>query len=252
MFVRIGKWDIIVPMNTFIKDSPPAPKAGGRPSLDDLRGMMREKFPEAHVAQDTHRVLQKGNVYRTGVPCLDEVGIVEGTVTEIACGAGLSSGGGVLLAGMIMRAREQRRLVALIDGVDSFDPQGLGADACDLLLWLRCRHLEEAMKVADLLLRDGNVRLVLCDLVLNPLRDLKKQAAGVWYRLKNLAEESGAAFVVFTPEPLVSCAHLRLVLDKTLTLAALDQTMDEIETGLRLRVEKGGRAVEGQRSTRAS
>jgi hypothetical protein len=231
-------------MNTLIKDSRAS-------SLDDLRGMMREKFPEAHASQDTYRVLQKGNVYRTGVPCLDEAGIVEGTVTEVAS-TGLSNGSAVLLASLILKARAQRRFIALVDGMDSFDPQGLGPDACDLLLWLRCRTLDEAVKVTDLLLRDGNVRLVLCDLVLNSAKELRQVPNNVWYRLRNLAEESGVAFIVFTPMSLITCAHLRLVLDKTLTMSAFDQTLEEIEQDLKPRIEKGRNVQLPERSIKAS
>ena len=241
-------------MNIFIKELPENEEQK-RPSLDDLRGMMREKFPEAHLAQDAHRALQQGVVYKTGVPCLDDIGIGEGTVTEIAS-TGLSNGSGVLLASLVVKARKQQRFIALIDGIDSFDPQGLGPGACDLLLWLRCQNLEEAIKVADILLRDGNVRLVLCDLLLNPLHEQQRQPGSVWYRLRNLAEESGVTFIVFTPQPLVNSAHLRLVLDKMLTLAAFDQTMEEIEATLKPRIGKGRNitlpASDLERATRAS
>ena len=99
-------------------------------------------------------------------------------------------------------------------------------------LWVRCCEVKEVLKAADLLLRDGNLPLVLIDLVLNATRELASVPGGVWFRLRNLVEESGTVLVTFTPRRVVSSAHLRLALDKTLSLEAFDHTQEELEKSL--------------------
>jgi hypothetical protein len=55
------------------------------------------------------------------------------------------------------------------------------------LLWMRCTKALEAVKAADLLLRDGNFPLVIVDLILNSPEELRKIPQTTWYRLQRLA-----------------------------------------------------------------
>ena len=206
-----------------------AEKAPGM--VADLRQLLREKFPEAHRTSAEEAAAAAVDCFETGLPCLDRIGLPHGSVTEIVS-AGSGSGSGIMLASLIINAARRRRYAALIDGRDSFDPQSLGPDACDTLLWVRCREVKEVLKAADLLLRDGNLSLVLLDLVLNATRELAKVPSGVWFRLRNLVESSGTVLVTFTARRVISSAHLRLSLDKTLSLEAFDHTQEELEKSL--------------------
>jgi hypothetical protein len=76
----------------------------------------------------------------------------------------------------------------------------------------------EAVKAADLLLRDGNFPLVILDLVLNPANELRKIPQTSWYRLQRLVEPVTTAFLVLTRRSMVSSAQVKLMLDNCWTL----------------------------------
>ena len=113
--------------------------------------------------------------------------------------------------------------VALIDGCDSFDPQPLGNACLSHLLWVRCDKAFEAIKAADLLLRDGNFPLVIVDLVLNPRAELRKIPQTSWYRLQRLVEPTSAVCLVLTRQSMVGSAQLKIVLDNLWTLKTFEK-----------------------------
>src|SRR5438552_2824675 len=117
------------------------------------------------------------------------------------------------------------RPVALIDGRDSFDPQPLGNACLRHLLWVRCNKAFEAIKAADLLLRDGNFPLVIVDLVLNPPEELRKIPQTSWYRLQRLVEPISAVCLVLTRQSMVGSAQLKIVLENFWTLETLKKIM---------------------------
>ena len=89
---------------------------------------------------------------------------------------------------------------------------------------MRCRKATEAIKSADLLLRDGNLPLVLMDLQLNEAKELNQIPGTTWFRLRNLAEQTAAALIALTPRQIITSAHLRLHLQGTHTLAETKDT----------------------------
>jgi hypothetical protein len=111
-----------------------------------------------------------------------------------------------------------QRTIILIDGRDSFDPTTNGSEACGQLLWVRCRQASEAIQAADLLLRDGNLPLILMDLQLNASKELNRIPGTTWFRLRNLAEQTAAALITITPAPIITSAHQRLHLGSHQTL----------------------------------
>ena len=94
---------------------------------------------------------------------------------------------------------------------------------CGNLLWVRCTKALDAVKAADLLLRDGNFPLVVLDLVLNASAELRKIPQTSWYRLQRLVETAPTAFLVLTRASIISSAQLKLSLDNAWTLADLEQ-----------------------------
>ena len=127
--------------------------------LDDLRHLLAERFP--------HLPSTIGGQFQTGQSLLDTVlgdGLPKGAITELSsaqCSAGTAS----LINALLRSAYRDRYFLALIDGRDSFDPQPLGNICLRNLLWVRCTQAIEAVKAADLLLRDGNFPLVILDLI---------------------------------------------------------------------------------------
>jgi hypothetical protein len=115
------------------------------------------------------------------------------------------------------------RPVALIDGCDSFDPQPLGNAGLHHLLWVRCNKACEAIKAADLLLRDGNFPLVIVDLVLNPRAELRKIPQTSWYRLQRLVEPTSVACLVLIRQSMVGSAQLKIVLENLWTLETFEK-----------------------------
>jgi hypothetical protein len=83
------------------------------------------------------------------------------------------------------------------------------------LLWVRCSKASEAIKAADLLLRDGNFPLVIVDLVLNAPEKLRKIPQTNWYRLQRLVEVVPTACLVLTRYEMVSSAQLKLLLENS-------------------------------------
>ncbi len=184
-----------------------------RSTIIDLRNLLSERYPQPQTPPQTHLV--------TGLTALDQAaggGLPKGGITEVTSPQ-LSSGSALLICRLLQTAHEQRTFLVLIDGRDSFDPGGAGNLAN--LFWIRCRKTIEAIKGADLLLRDGNFPLVVLDLVLNPPEELRKIPQTNWYRLQRLVEPTATALLVLTRRSMVSSAQLKLVLENRWRLADL-------------------------------
>jgi hypothetical protein len=185
--------------------------------LIDLQKLLAEKFP--------HSPLIAGTRFRTAEPLLDSVigdGLPKGAITEISSPQ-LSAGSASLISNLLRAACQARYFVALVDGRDSFDPTPVGQPCLRHLLWVRCHHALEAVKAADLLLRDGNFPIVLLDLVLNLPNELKKIPQTSWYRLQRLVEPTSTAFLVLSRHSMVASAQLKIMLENKWTLATFEQ-----------------------------
>ena len=116
-----------------------------------------------------------------GLSFLDQTiggGLPKGAITELISPR-VSAGSASLIHALLEAAHRNRYFVALIDGRDSFDPSasgGLGNAWLHSLLWVRCTKTLDAIKAADLLLRDGNFPLVIVDLVLNPPAKIERRS----------------------------------------------------------------------------
>jgi hypothetical protein len=199
----------------------------------DLRKLLAQRFPEA-VRPATADALA------TGMANLDaalEGGLTKGAITELSSPSG-TAGSASIVAALLRRACSERYFIALIDGRDSFDPQSLASSALPHLLWIRCREASEAMQAADLLLRDGNFPLVILDLVLNPVAELRRIPSSHWYRLQRLVEPAPTAFLVVTPQSMVSSAQWKLVLENRWALPQLDWEAKELQAEMKMRRQR--------------
>lgn len=223
-----------------------------------LRGLLKDRFPEAHrqapvvspppspeIALPSSSLPEAppspavpGPDFPLGIPLFDALddgrGLPPGTLAEVVCRR-RGGGVGVLIAGLVQAAAtSQRRYpLALVDGADSFDARVLGDSPetaeilCRHLLWVRCRHrIDQALQATDLLLRDGNLPLVILDLQLCRPAEVRRGVPGgssAWYRLRTLGEKTGTTLLAFTAEPVVSSAPWRLELDQAWPLEALDR-----------------------------
>src|SRR5258708_5301773 len=202
-----------------IDGSPPgsSPSRAARPFcpappglIVDLRNLLAERFPRAPSPAAT--------VLTTKLSFLDNAiggGFPKSAITELISPKP-SAGSASLIHALLQCAQRDHYFLALIDGRDSFDPSAFGAgSALRHLLWVRCTKASEAIKAADLLLRDGNFPLVIVDLVLNAPEELRKIPQTNWYRLQRLVEVVPTACLVLTRYEMVSSAQLKLLLENS-------------------------------------
>jgi len=183
----------------------------------DLRNLLAIRFPQAPMPVGTRLV--------TGLAFFDQPvggGLPKGAITELISPR-RSAGSASLVHAFIRGAYRDKYFVALIDGRDSFDPCAVANSILHQLLWVRCIKALEAVKAADLLLRDGNFPLVIVDLILNSAEELRKIPQTTWYRLQRLVESVSTACLVLTRYEMVSSAQLKLVLENSWNLETLEK-----------------------------
>ena len=197
-----------------------------RRKIIELRELLASKFP-ASCARPPARML-------TGVDVLDDLlggGLAKAALTEVICPL-QSAGSGTLIHALIEAAKSSKQPLGLVDGANSFDPDGLQNDQLASLLWVQCMEPKQAIQAADLLLRDGNLALVILDLVMCPVRDVQAIPSSSWYRLQRVTEGNGSVALVFTPIPVVASAACTLRLDHGFELPALDRLRDQLTASL--------------------
>ena len=189
----------------------------GSGKIIDLRKLLAERFP--------HPAISPSARLPTGLSFIDSIigsGLPTGAITELITPR-MSAGSASVVSALLQTAQRAGYFVALIDGRDSFDPGPLGNLCLRHLLWMRCRKAVEVIKAADLLLRDGNFPLVIADLVLNPVEELRKIPQTSWYRLQRLVEPTSTAFLVVARHSMVSSAQLKIVLENAWALQSFNQ-----------------------------
>ena len=200
-----------------------------------LRQLLADRFGPSKLAEE--------EIYVTGLTALDKIGIPRAAVTEI-----ISSGasGTLLLYGLLHALIQKGERVILIDGADSFGPEGLPQSDLDRLLWLRCISATEVIKAADLVVRDGNIPVIILLLTLNSEGELRKVPSTAWHRIQMMTEKSGVSTLVFSARAQVGCAQLRLSVSGSFPVPKLHGLRDELLPFLSLQVER--RRVRQERS----
>jgi hypothetical protein len=192
--------------------------------LTELRELLAQKFPVCE--------LKPAGVLPTGLARIDEAegGLRRGAVTELV---GPTSAGGLLTEALLAVLRREGLFGALVDAANTFDPQGTESAR---LLWVRCANATQAVKAADLLVRDGNLPLILLDLQLTPARELRRIPASTWHRFQRLVEPTSIAFVVLATQPMVEGTQVRIAVRQRWALAAMRERRRDLLTRLELKV----------------
>jgi hypothetical protein len=202
-----------------------------RANIVQLRDLLGHRFPQVRMA--LAEKTPRRPCFATGLLQIDGLlqgGLPKGLITELVS----SQPGGTLVLRRIVRIAGQRRQrAAVVDGCDGFDPTGLTNELLAGLLWVRCHDAAEALKATDLLLRDGNVPLVILDLHHNPAAQLRKIPGTTWYRLQRIIGPTPTALLVITPHALVSSAEARLSLANQWTFPAWTQTEEDLISGVK-------------------
>jgi len=199
--------------------------------LIDLRKLLAERFPRPSSPPTS--------VLPTGVEFLDQItaggGLPKSAITELITPK-TSAGSASLIHALLCSAQRDRHFITLIDGTDSFDPGSSDKAALQHLLWVRCRKAFDAIKAADLLLRDGNFPLVIVDLVLNSLEELRKIPQTSWYRLQRLVEAVSTACLIINRHGIVASSQLKIVLENSWMLPDLEN--ENAISNLRFRIQR--------------
>ncbi len=211
-----------------------APRLRGT-AIVDLRNLLAERFPQPITTPVAHLV--------TGLPEFDQAiggGLRKGAITELVS-PNISAGSALLICALLDAAHHAGYFLALVDGRDSFDPAPVGNARLSNLLWIRCAKAAEAIKAADLLLRDGNFSLVILDLILNAADELRRIPQTNWYRLQRLLEPAPTVFLVLTRHSVISSAQCKVVLENKWSITDLEQDHNAARFHVRVERVHGGR-----------
>jgi hypothetical protein len=179
--------------------------------LEALRILVAEKFP-----QPSRRL--NGRL-RIGCKAFDQNGgFLRGAITEV-CGSG--AGGSLLLTAVLDAAVRDGLFVGLIDAANSFEPSNWADEHLRRILWVMCGAAGPAIRAADILLRDGNLPVVILDLQMLPAQQLRRIPVSTWHRFQRVIEPADTVLAVLTPQPVVEGAAARMAIRTELTLEAM-------------------------------
>jgi hypothetical protein len=179
--------------------------------MEELRALVAEKFPQASRSQEGRLPI--------GCKTFDQKGgLLRGAVTEV-CGS--IAGGGLLLTAVVDAAVRDGFFVGLIDAADSFEPSDWMDEHLSRILWVMCGSAGPAIRAADILLRDGNLPVVVLDLQMLPMSQLQCIPASTWHRFQRVIEPTATVLTVMTPQPVVEGAAARMAIRTDLTLDAM-------------------------------
>jgi hypothetical protein len=195
----------------------------------------RAKLAELRAAIARHQSAPlrfSPGLMETGLSPLDlplSGGLPKGGMVELVCPA-QRAGASTMMASLLRHRASHNQWSALIDGGDQFDVQSAGATALSRLLWIRCHNAKEAFHAADLLLRDANLPLILFDIRGCPDKELRKVPSTTWYRFQRILEPTAVALLALTPSPQIPCALVRLEVDSTFGLEAMEEESESLVT----------------------
>ncbi len=195
--------------------------------LAALRQLIAEKFPVC--------ALKSAGFFVTGLSAFDESegGLRRGAFSELV---GPLSAGALFTDAMLAAIERERCFAALVDVGRTFDPQGANPALLARMLWVCCANPMQAVKATDLLLRDGNLPLVILDLQSVSLRELRRIPASTWHRFQRLVEPTSTALVALTTQPMIESASVRIAVRQRWTLAAMRARRRELLTRIEAQV----------------
>ncbi len=213
-------------------------------NIVDLRKLLAERFG---AAVRPRKAIAPAAI-PTGIPALDSVlegGWPKGGVSELV-GHGIGSGVVQVLHAWIRQTAWEGQFLAVVDAGDSLDVDALEPQMLARILWVRARSADEALRAADLLLRDRNFPRVVVDLKPCPAKALGRISGSIWHRFRRLTEHHGTTAVVLTPFPLVSGAACRVQVSADPELDRIYSGPDAVLESLRFELVRSGVLQVGQ------
>jgi hypothetical protein len=162
----------------------------------------------------------------TGLSGLNEHlggGLPKGHLTEIISERGPCGGGGLVMAAMLSRVRQEQQYVMLFDVGGSFTAESFPPEDLEALLWVGCASPFESLEALDIASRDENFSLFLLDWRNCLRRDWSGLKSSLWYRILGQLREREAAAVLFASEAVTSVAKQKLQVRIPVTCGRLDE-----------------------------
>jgi hypothetical protein len=204
--------------------------------MEALRELVAEKFPQSPCKLEGRLPI--------GCKVFDQKGgFLRGAITEV-CGS--SAGGSLLLAAVGEAAVRDGFFIGLIDAANSFEPSDWADEVLRRVLWIMCGgSAVPAIRAADILLRDGNLPVVILDLQMLPRQQLWRIPSSTWHRFQRLIEPTSTVLMVLTPQPVVETVAARMAIQTGLTLEAMDLPRPALWEHLDVQIfERGAALVE--------
>jgi hypothetical protein len=161
-----------------------------------------------------------------GLESLDrcsEGGLPTGAISELVA-RGPSVGADYALHRLLASARARGWRAGLLETADSFDPGSASPEVLSSLLWVRVRDWLTALRAADQLAQDGNLRLIVLDLRGRPGERAPNLSPALGYRLQQAVERTDVCLLVLAEKPLLASARVRLQLEHPLPLSLLEDS----------------------------
>jgi recombination protein RecA len=167
--------------------------------------------------QHRERVLETAPI---GIAVVDALtgGLPRGALTEVFGPAG--SGKTSLLLAALAARTHAAEVCAMVDGRNAFDPASAEAAGVRLeqLLWVRCRDVNQALRVTDLLIQGGGFGLIALDLSDVSPKLVRHIPLNVWFRMRRAVENTQTILVAVEEESNAkTCASLVLRLEREST-----------------------------------
>lgn len=193
--------------------------------LTQLRSQLAARFPAAMQA----------DFLRSSASASEALELCPGKLVELVSPEA-TVGAGLILLHLSQQAQGP---LAWVDAADGLDLASLPMELRQRVLWLRAQGVNDSLKAADMLLRDGNLQTVLLDLRLVPERQLHGLPSSIWHRLRMLAEKAHAGVAVFTPFQTVGCAAARWSVKGAFDLNSLQHERDVLRGQLQAIPRRG-------------
>ncbi len=197
-----------------------------------LRNRIESALARTYSAALTPKPHHAPELVPTGIAALDRAlcgGIPRAAITEV-CGPALHSSGStsLMLSLLALRTRAAERC-ALVDASDCLSPAVVtrAGIQSSYLLWQRCggngrriknvnaklKVLEQAVAVADVVLKSGSFGTICLDLTDIAESLLLRVPLSSWWRFSSALKNTATAFVLLVPRSVAkSCAGLVLEL----------------------------------------
>lgn len=205
-------------------ESSPSPNQAAQ-----LKNLLQEKFPSAARPEfGDNTKLAPRKILSSGLPSLDKMGLPQGTLSEVYPSGPGSSGISLLLVNLLETQASSAIPLALIDLHGRCDFVTLGS-LCERLLWIHCEQPTTSLQVTELLVRDGNLPIILLDLTSLSLREQNQIAQpSHWHKLRQFSEASGTTLIVLTHRHCLPGSHHHFQLQTTLPLDAPNLPRQEL------------------------